>query len=244
MKRIIKNSPPASLKKWLDGQKGINCSYQNDLPTEIKEEIKESLLNEQGYLCCYTGKKIDKSESHIEHLKPQKISRQNNDQDDVNYQNMLAAFPRDFTEKDRGTGKRFVTECPYGAQKRASWYDEQLFVTPLQPDCEQRFKFDLKGNIFPTNPKDEAAEKTIEELGLKHEYLVADRETAIFEFLFTEELSKKQVENLHEKIMERNNRGQFRAFCLVLKQACELYLKKLERKHNAKVAIQRHKNRR
>lgn len=234
MKFIKKNPPPQILKQWFDEaiELGVNFRYgESGFP---KADIKHSLLAEQGFLCCYTGKKVNSESSHIEHIKPQELSRIENDHDDVEYKNMLAAFP---ANKNDGT-----PNCPYGAVFRDSWYDEQLFVTPLRVDCEQRFAFDLQGNINPANQNDEAAEVTIERLNLRHKFLVDDRKTAIDEFLFSAELSKAQVERLRDRIMERNGAGHFRAFCFVLKQACEIYLKKLEQKHTKKVAIQSQKN--
>ena len=74
MKYISKGSPPRELQEWFDGQpvvdgQRINCGY-NDMPSNVKNAVKERLLDEQGGLCCYTGVQINLQNSHIEHLKP------------------------------------------------------------------------------------------------------------------------------------------------------------------------------
>jgi uncharacterized protein (TIGR02646 family) len=226
MKYIIKGNPPASLQRWFTRQHGINCSFE-DMPTAIKAEVKTRLLEEQGYLCCYTGKRIDMQSSHIEHLKPQALSRRDGDHEDVEYNNMLAAFPKEDNPP-----------CPYGAKKRGDWYSPE-FVHPLRRDCEQRFKFNLKGEISPRENNDLDAAETIKRLGLDDKYLDDDREEAIDELLFREKISEAQAKRLREQIMQRDSRGRFRAFCFVLEQACAEYIRRLEKRHARRLAIQR-----
>lgn len=234
MKRIKKNPAPQSLKNWFDKQNGTNCRYDN-LDTTLKDEIKADLLDEQGFLCCYTGKRVEMETSHIEHLKPQTLSRQNDDDhDDVSYQNMLAAYPKNINEIGRA-------KCVFGAERRGSWYDEQLFVTPLREDCEERFSFDLNGKIFPTNKTDKAAAKTIEKLNLDDRILIDERRAAIEELLFATDLSPAQVQRLGERIMERDGKKRFRAFCFALKQACTLYLLKIDKQRQKNKFIQQAK---
>ena len=62
-----------------------------DMPSELKEKIKESLLEEQGHLCAYCMSRIDlgtgKHRSTIEHCVPQAVSTQ---KERLNYKNMIA----------------------------------------------------------------------------------------------------------------------------------------------------------
>lgn len=226
MKRIIKGNPPASLRKWFTGQHGINCSF-GDMPTAIKDEVKEHLLAEQGRLCCYTGKHVEIESSHIEHLRPQALSRLEGNHEDVSYSNMLAAYPKEDSPP-----------CPYGAKRKGDWYSED-FVHPLLPDCEQRFIFNLGGEIAPRDSNDVGAAETIRRLRLDHEYLSDDRKAAIEELLFTVKVSEAQVRRLQEQIMQRDSQGRFRAFCFVLEQACAEYIRRLRKRRAKTLAIQR-----
>jgi len=77
MKYIRKGNPPGELEIWFKkqpiGEDGIriNCTYKDGMRTEVKEAIKKRLLRDQGWLCCYTGLRIEMESTHIEHLKPQ-----------------------------------------------------------------------------------------------------------------------------------------------------------------------------
>lgn len=228
MKKIIKGNSPTALENWRRGQQGVNCTW-NDLPTDVKNSVREHLVKEQGAICCYTGIRITVEESHIEHLKPRTLCTE---AEKIAYHNMLAAYPR---ERSGEAG------CPFGAIPRGHWYDEELFVHPLRPNCERRFRFDLNGEIFASQDDDNGASKTIEKLKLKHAQLTQYRKAAVDEYLFSEpgRLSEAKVRELRDKVMEKNRRGEYPAFCFVIEQACEQYLKKLERSRIRRTAIRR-----
>ncbi len=93
MKQITKNQEPRSLVQHR-AQRG---SY-GSLPTKTKEELRDSLLTEQGHICCYCMKRIPQKlnseeieknfpSSKIEHVKCQII----NSGQDLTYQNLLLA---------------------------------------------------------------------------------------------------------------------------------------------------------
>jgi uncharacterized protein (TIGR02646 family) len=237
MKHITKKKPPPSLIKWYGNEKGLNRSYKKgSLDAEILEDIRKSLLEEQGYLCCYTGKRIDLKSSHIEHIKPQAVSRNNRkngieDYDDVKYQNMLAAYPLKLFVRDAKTGKEKHVKCAFGAEARD---DKELPISPLQKNCEQRFSFNALGEIFPTNKMDAAAENTIKLLKLYHKDLIRERRTVIAAMLSQTDLTEPQAKKAVGRALERDETNRFKPFCLVLKFACELRLKKIERDQNAK----------
>ena len=74
MKKIVKNREPNSLTRHRS-QRG---NFDN-LPTNDKNELRDSLLREQGYICCYCMKRIpekndlnlDEHGCKIEHFKCQ-----------------------------------------------------------------------------------------------------------------------------------------------------------------------------
>ena len=89
MRRIAKSSPPNSFTTYALTQ-GATFA---DIPSKIKDDLKESLLNEQGWICGYCQQVInDKSRAAIEHHCEQSICNgQNNTQDRrLDYTNLLA----------------------------------------------------------------------------------------------------------------------------------------------------------
>lgn len=229
MKRIIKGKSPKELTQWFDGQPSndqgkINCRY-NDLPSDVRAIVKQRLLQEQGYICGYTGIRITDTRSHIEHLKPQSAYFDNHE--DVDYTNLIAAYP----------GPN-AASCPYGAHAKAHWYHEEQFISPLSPQCETAFQFNLDGEITAHSAHDTAAQTTIDRLKLADASLTELRKEAIQSFLFDSEISLKQAKDLLEKIYNRDTQGQFRDFCFVLKQACEEYIRRQEKAQARRKAIQ------
>lgn len=66
MRHIVKQSEPSLFTKW----KACNptATYKKDLKGIVKHKLKESLIEEQHYLCCYCECRITLETSHIEHL--------------------------------------------------------------------------------------------------------------------------------------------------------------------------------
>lgn len=93
MKHIQKTNEPATFIKWKQSfrnKNGRNPHYKdlND-DKEQKNQVKEALLEEQGYICCYCCNEVSKENSHIEHLKPKGNTQYNHL--DVDYGNLLAS---------------------------------------------------------------------------------------------------------------------------------------------------------
>lgn len=240
-----RKNTPLFLHQWFqdtpvkESGQHYNCKYDPDMPTNIKNKIKEQLLKEQGYLCCYTGIRISKDDdghddAHIEHLIPQKYCFNH---EDVDYYNMLAAYPKDE-----------VVACPYGAKKRGHWYEPDLFVTPLQPGCEARFRFSLDGKISPSQDDDAAARETIKNLGLDHDELIRWRKKIIDQILFPRNrvLSDTDLNNLIEMYGKRDKDRKYRIFCFVVIQTAQQLVasrqKQRERDAKRNAAIRNQQN--
>ena len=80
---IQKSLPPNSLSQY---RRDINASYEN-MPSAVKEELRQSLLNEQGAICCYCMKRIKPEQSRIEHWH----SQTEFPDEQLNYDNMMLA---------------------------------------------------------------------------------------------------------------------------------------------------------
>jgi uncharacterized protein (TIGR02646 family) len=109
----------------------------------------------------YCEQNVDSKKSHIEHLKPRSTYRN----ETYNHGNLLASCARGPRE-----------HCGH---HKAGWHDEALFVTPLQEDCESRFKYLGNGRIIPAKNDDNTAGETIKRLGLDHADLRGARQ-AVF----------------------------------------------------------------
>lgn len=245
MKHIKKSFPPGKLKDWFNNldrdENGylLNCRYKN-LPSDVHKELHQILLEEQGFLCCYTGLRINYKNSHIEHIKPQSISKKDpHDHDDVNYYNMLAAYPKPPNIPKRETKTK---KCPFGATFRE---DKELSVSPLCSDCQRKFIFDIDGGIESANrdtknkeDREDEASKTIRALNLDHPSLVEMRKAAIDEFLYSEDcvISRFKMERLinQQGICQKDLKGRYPKFCFVIEPVAPLMLERAEREQKRK----------
>ncbi len=160
--------------------------------TETKRELKEALLSEQGFLCCYCCGVIDAATSHFEHFWCQVDFPEM----DLDYPNLLASCTVE--GKDR--------HC--GAKKA----NAMLEVSPIEFGCEERFVFDLQGGISATS-EDSGAEGAIRILGLGNRLLRESRRQAISAFTEgIDELSQEDLERLVEGLCERDSQGRYTAY--------------------------------
>lgn len=65
MKQIIKNKEPNSL---LQHRLSVHSDYDN---YSNRDDLREALLTEQGYICCYCMQRIDQNKMKIEHWRSQ-----------------------------------------------------------------------------------------------------------------------------------------------------------------------------
>ncbi len=203
MRRIEKRTEPRELSEWRARHSSDpNFGYSLLSGKAAHEVAKDSLIEEQGWLCAYTGQSIRRETAHIEHLKPQAHC---NPAERIDYRNMVACFP----------GPNAASPG-YGAIEKGDWPAPEaahLFVSPLRPGCEQRFRFDSLGRIRPASNDDAAAAETIRRLGLDHRSLIQNR-AADFEFI--DSLGPKQFRSRLAQL--ESEAGHLTQFCFALKQ--------------------------
>lgn len=223
MRHIQKRHEPQGLTRW-------RAAHQHDpnfgyglINSELRSTIREALVVEQGGLCAYTGRRIDETSCHIEHPKPQTHCMHG---EDVAFANMVACVPA-----PNAPG------LPYGAHKKGAWpnaTEEGLFVSPLRLGCEERFRYTLRGEIKASDPKDAAAIKTIEQLGLNHNLLQQSRKAAIDATLGIHGRGHALLDlqsaraRLNSLRVAEYNRSALEPFCFVLKQALEKHITRIE----------------
>jgi uncharacterized protein (TIGR02646 family) len=139
VKHIRKMGAPHAYRLWLARVHGTNDADYRRLRNPLKSLVHESLLREQGWLCAYTMKRITADCSHIEHIKPESVCRDECPGSDLDYGNFLACFPR---ENAKGAPR-------YGEPCKGGWWKDngKFFLSPLNRRCQMRFRFDIEGRI-------------------------------------------------------------------------------------------------
>jgi len=197
MKHIVKDQNTPDFDEW---KVSANHDWQptyEDLSCTTKKEVKHSLMKEQGYICCYCERRLTDDVSHIEHFNPQS----NNAVNPLDYANMLCSCQN---QLEQG-------EPRHCGHLKGDWFDNQLLVSPLDPDCEGHFAYTADGKIQPAEKSDDAARLTIEKLGLNINKLNALRKKAIEPFL-DENLSEQEFSQFVSGYLRKNTGGMFGEF--------------------------------
>lgn len=170
MKHIVKDRNTPSFDEWMVLASEDWKPIYVDLRDPEKKEVKESLMKEQGYICCYCERRLTDEDSHIEHFNPQS----NEPGATLDYSNMLCSC-QDQLKKG---------EPRHCGVSKDNWFDEGLLISPLDSNCGGRFAYTADGKIQPANEFDNAATMTIEKLKLDIGILNDFRKKAIEPFLY------------------------------------------------------------
>ncbi|MGN6297380.1 MAG: retron system putative HNH endonuclease [Ginsengibacter sp.] len=224
MKYIIKTNPPKQYADWCKQVKGTQNENYGSLHSNERTPLKESLINEQGSLCAYTMKRIDMNTCHVEHIKPETVCRAEKRGSDLDYENMVACFPKgDLKPPYR-----------YGAKEKDHWWEDEgkHFISPLSKRCETLLSFDLDGKVFAVNNNLDAV-KTIGVIKLDHATLTEERRRSITEFIYGSEgispLSKAKSLSAVEDLVKKNKNGIFIEFCIAIRGALLEHIKQLDK---------------
>ncbi len=211
MKYIKKSSPPSELISY---RNSVGASYDDLVANhhDIYEITRLSLAEEQGYICCYCGQRITGFEgTQIEHVFPKGTAAYGTMQ--LDYETNLIACC------DGGKYKRKIdTSIPvddlHCDTKKSN---NPIPVTPLNPLCEEKFLFNIDGDIFGVGAD---AEATIEILNLKSPILKNMRKAAID---YYSQFPPTDWNEELEKLKHKNSNNQFTEFCFILKQYIEIF---------------------
>ncbi|MDR2757180.1 MAG: TIGR02646 family protein [Planctomycetaceae bacterium] len=161
MKYIVKNNNKNIqnlFKRWQE-RGGWNADEFDNKAKKLKQKIKNSLLTEQGEICCYCEERITIHNSHLEHLKPKGkaefaylIS---------NYENILCSC-----NNTRSCGKKKG--------------ENVIPISPLDENCEDLFTYSDHGKIIGENQN---ANDTIRILNLDSEHFNSARRQIIETFI-------------------------------------------------------------
>jgi uncharacterized protein (TIGR02646 family) len=203
MIRVFKGQEP----EWLLNWKKQEISDWKALYANLREKdrLLETLLKGQGGLCCYCGREAKFENSHIEHFKPQSQYSHL----EVDYDNLHASCI-----KSPAPGS--IKHCGHA---KGDNFDENLFISPIDADCEKRFLYTLEGEIWSKDPSDKASEYMINTLNLNASPLVGRRKEVLTRTLSPELLNNISIEELQKLrtvYQERDLNGLYQEFRHVL----------------------------
>lgn len=227
MRRIDKRTEPGEHREWCSRNKGdINFGYEL-MDAGHRALLKKALLIEQGWICAYTGRRLADESSHIEHLRPQKAWKEEHRVLDVAYSNLVACWPAPGHKPEPEDGARYKDNWPEPGQ-------EFLFVSPLNPGCDDRFVFGTKGKIS-TKPGDKAAEETVRRLGLDGGVLTDLRRIAITSIVGKDRSlsladARTRLRDIEtaEQQLKQGDEVKLDPYCFAVKQALQKHIRAVE----------------
>lgn len=202
MKHIVKKSEPKAFTDWKAiANEDWQPSY-NELSGNTKQAVKEALMREQGWLCCYCERRVSDEDSHIEHFRPQADPNV----DSLDFSNLLCSCHN----------QQETREPRHCGHLKGSWFDSKLLISPLDTSCESRFRYLHDGTIEPSTQNDTAARTTIEKLGLNTQKLRASRADTITPFSI-ENLSNDELSVLVSDYLAMDSSGRHGEFYTTIK---------------------------
>jgi uncharacterized protein (TIGR02646 family) len=205
MKYIQKNQEPRSLTDW-NQKLGGKIRDWKSFNKAVKNDVYESLLKEQGFICAYCSRPITRGICHIEHYRPKSVYKNLT----FEYTNLIASCQGEDERKPRSP-----VHCGH---KKGAWFDEELMISPLDPNCEKYFDFSGSGEIIAADGEKQAAAKTtISKLALDIDKLRRLRRTAIDTTLqVVEGLDEAEIQQLIQGYQKPDNTGRLTPFCDVI----------------------------
>ncbi len=165
MRYIKKSQPPLSFIQWLNlANEDWQPSFGN-LQHPEKNDVRDVLFSDQKGLCCYCESQLG-DKTRIDHFFPQ-----------THYPERELDFDNFLLSCNEAEG-----EPPHCDSLKGS-HDPVDILSPLDPECEGRFRCRTDGTLQSTDEADIEAIKTIEVLGLNSAALVRRRRKSVFEVI-------------------------------------------------------------
>lgn len=163
---IQKRTEPRELTQ----AKRLGLSHYDDMTTDVKDVVRHSLAEEQGYICAYCMKRIDLQTMQIEHYRAQNAPSGTYDAaSTVDYGNMLGVCPGN---KNSGLPHNGLT-CD---QHRGN---TPLTVDPLKKWTIDQISYTSDGKIFSQDERINHDLDVILNLNCVQAYLPKGRKDAL-----------------------------------------------------------------
>lgn len=170
MKKINKDETPLFWSTYC--RRNRNVHYKT-ADSEIKQELKQHMLEIQKHICAYCCSQIDDTKAHNEHIKPQDLYPNLS----MEYTNLVVSCTTQGAESTCGMHKE-------------NDFNENLFVSPLSEDCENNFRFEMNGKVAGITEK---GRYTVELLNLNSYRLVSARKALIDEIERSTTLGREYI---------------------------------------------------
>lgn len=213
MKRIQKmGKEPSELTDWIKNfrsQEGREPRYKDFRETPEWYNLIQTLLKEQGYICCYCMKEIQGWDSHIEHFIPRTMTKKDphsiRAQDiELSYFNMLESCNGEYGDR---------LHCGRFKDSESS----PMILSPTDEKIEERFSYNLlNGEIEAADAADQEAMTTIRILNLNSEDLKGHRLSAFYSSGILEVESDDERDDLIDFFSIRDSQGAFAPYCAAL----------------------------
>lgn len=213
MIQIKKGTEP---KKFQEFKQQNPQAHFDDMPPDIKAILRQSLLEEQGYLCAYCMSKI-RDRVKIEHYEPR------NAHNELEYSNLLAVCT------GNSAGNQF--EHQHCDTKKGN---RRLHINPQNIDHIKQISYRSDGTIYAKDNDDFNDDLNFTlNLNDEHGYLKANRKKAL------DVLKKKILSNFGDKVvgcvfaekllktyLSKNRSGELTPYCGILIDYLTRHLKK------------------
>lgn len=198
MIHIRKTQAPA---EFIKANKIYKCHF-DDMDTEVKNQLRQSLLQEQGYLCAYCMGAIENTgkSTKIEHYSPR------DNENEMDYKNLLAVCHGgeglDYNQHTCDTHKR----------------DEVLTIDPQTQKDIETICYQHDGTIISNNKKYDEEINSI--LNLNVQVLKDKRKSAwdavkkiLMKKCKDKSFKKGDLERIYNKYSEKDGSGRYISYC-------------------------------
>ena len=215
MREIIKTKEPKSLTTYrasISKEDLHTLEKFDNSPKDIKDDLRNKLLEEQGFICCYCMDRVEFKNSKIEHFKPRSIHRDKQ----LDYSNLFIAC----LGGEGGSKNKQHCDTKKGQSELNSIY--------LLSNIEKELEYKKDGLIFSKNS--EINKELDEVLNLNYEVLKTNREDTFHQLTCELKKSGWTVPNLKsnlEKYKTKNSKGKYRPYCEMI---VYFLIKKLKQK--------------
>ncbi|WP_302293072.1 retron system putative HNH endonuclease [Bilophila wadsworthia] len=211
---IQKGSEPTALVKWK--KQHPNGTYTN-LDSKTKRTLRNALLQEQGFICCFCGKAIGEVDLALSQIKQKPVYK--NQEHNISNAHII---PQSVDNTKTLDYNNICASCDTRKSNNNEFHcdhkqgDSCIPISPLQVDCLSFFSFNSDGTIEANQQKtvddQQKANDTITILGLNDNSLNLEREIRLNMF---QSLTEDELRNALVNIYQRRPNGAFEAFYFV-----------------------------